>query len=461
MSPTIKIIGTVVMLALLVLALMKKKNVVASLFGIGIVGFAISCALNGVMPMGEQTTGSFFIDLFEKIGSVMSSQAGNNGLIIMAVIGYVSYMEYLKASTLFGIYCARPLKKLKNPYILVFFAVALSAVLKMVIASGIGLAALLLSIVYPILRSVGVSKKSSAVTVIFGYCFSWGPVTAFHTMLWGEVPDMPLTMAEFFISRNTPVSLICVVAVGLAVAVTSWYYDKKESGDNESENLADIDPKSLGIPSFYAFLPLLPLLFLIVFSSLVLKTVVISILAANILSFVISYLVNLIFAKDKNAAMNDVMVFFKSMGNAFGTAVSIIIAAGVFSAGLNSWGGMAVIFSAFQGSSSGGMVIGILGALLAFVMVIMTGAITSTVPMFVTMYTGLASSGVVTTADLVFMFNALTITATWGATVTPCAAAILFVAERCDMHVTELIKRDVLPCMVALAATLISAAVIY
>ena len=462
MTAPVQIIGTVVMLALLVFALVRKANIVASLIGIGILGQVVACLLNGVTPMGDASTGSFIIDIFESIGGVMSNQAGNNGLIIMSVIAYVAYMDHLKASTLFGIYCARPLKKLKNPYILVFFAVALSAVLKMVIASGIGLAALLLSIVYPILRSVGVSKKSSAVTVIFGYCFSWAPVTAFHTMLWGLVDDMPMTIAEFFATRNTPISLVCIVVAGLSVAITCRYFDKKEGLLGQSgENIADIDPDSLGIPKFYALLPLLPLVFLIVFSSLVVKTIVISILGANLMAFTISYLINLAVSKNRKEASGDVMVYFKSMGSAFGSAVSIIIAAGVFSAGLNAFDGMSVIFASFSGSSSGAAIIGIVGALLAFAMVVMTGAITSTVPMFVTMYAGLQASGIVTSTDLIFMFNILSVCATWGATVTPVAAAILFVADRCDMRVTELIKRDIIPCACCVIATIVTGLILY
>ncbi len=59
--------------------------------------------------MGDKTTGSNFIDIFELIKTKFVSTLSSNGLIIMAVMGFVAYRNHIKASTMLAYMASRPL----------------------------------------------------------------------------------------------------------------------------------------------------------------------------------------------------------------------------------------------------------------------------------------------------------------------------------------------------------------
>ena len=124
--------------------------------------------------MGENSTGSLFIDLFENIVSVSGSTLGRNVLLVMTVMGYVSLCEKLDATKMFAVYAAKPIKKIKSPYMIAVFVIILGIFLKLAITSSSSLCTMLIATMYPIMRAAGCSRGTAATAVTLPGCVIWG-----------------------------------------------------------------------------------------------------------------------------------------------------------------------------------------------------------------------------------------------------------------------------------------------
>ena len=110
----IQIIATLLLIALLVYGIVKQYNTVTLLFVLGLAALGVYTLVTGEAIV-ESTSGSRFIDLFEQINVIAKNQLQGTILVVMSVLAYVNYMSTLKASELFALIVAEPLKKLKSP----------------------------------------------------------------------------------------------------------------------------------------------------------------------------------------------------------------------------------------------------------------------------------------------------------------------------------------------------------
>lgn len=161
----IQIIATLLLIALLVYGIVKQYNTVTLLFVLGLAALGVYTLVTGEAIV-ESTSGSRFIDLFEQINVIAKNQLQGTILVVMSVLAYVNYMSTLKASEIFALIVAEPLKKLKSPYLLAGLTIVFGACLKLVIPSAISMQSLLLATLYPVLLAVGVSKATAATALL-------------------------------------------------------------------------------------------------------------------------------------------------------------------------------------------------------------------------------------------------------------------------------------------------------
>ena len=221
----IQIIATVVLLGLLIFSIVKKYNTTVVLLALSLIAFA-GLTIAGGSVMGENTCGSAFFDIFEKIESSASGTMGGNVLIIMSIYGYIVYMNHIKASDMFATMIASPLKKIKKPYLLAAGMILVGNLIKIVIPSGISVAALMIATLYPVLLKVGCSKATSASAVLLSYMSVWGPSDAslYTALSLAGIEDV--SVSEWFVQTQIPVMLITIIVVMLIFIPVSRFLDK-------------------------------------------------------------------------------------------------------------------------------------------------------------------------------------------------------------------------------------------
>ena len=366
-------------------------------------------------------------------------------------------MNHLKASNLLALLAAKPLRRLKSPYVVVVLAIVVGAILKLFVPSHSGLTTLLMATIYPILIQVGVKKKTAVATVVISGAFDIGPacpITNFVVAL-DDVKKLT-TITEFFIKKQLPVTVITIILTTVVFVLINRYFDKKEK-EEANEVMEVQEAKDLGIPMFYAVLPMLPLLLVLIFSKLVVGTIVISVVGANLIGFTVSFLCNLIFCKNRVTAFNDTQKFFDGMGNSFASVISLIVGASVFTAGINAIGGIALILNGLSGSGAGGGIATVVASAITTVTSLITGSGVAAVYAIAPMMPPISAA---TGMNLLKMMEPIILAGGIGRAVAPVSAAVIIACRMSGVDFMDVIKRNIMPVIVAFISAMAAAMIL-
>ncbi len=441
MISVLQIAATILAVVVLIFAIVKNYNTATSLLFIGLILLAAMTLITG-QSMAASSSGNIFLDIFELCNEKFSSQLSGTVLLIMSVMGYVTYMNHMKASKLLAYYASKPLKKLKSPYIILTLAILISAVLKLFVPSHSGLTALLMATLYPVLISAGINKVTAASTVVIGGMYDMGPSCPLtsYCMTLEEVASR-ISISAFFIQYQIPATL-CVIAVSviLFLIVTKWA-NKKHS---QSEETAEVDSSELeGVPKFYAILPCLPLIFVLIFSDLVMKTISLSVVAANVMSFIIAFIIDLIFSKKGNVAtFNDTQKFWEGMGTSFTTVGSLAVGGAVFTAGLEAIGGTSLLLNSIAGSSLGGILTVVAASLIGMFMSVFTG---SSVAAIYAVAPLLPQAALASGVDILMMLVPVLSAGGLGRAIAPVSGTVIIACSVSGVSPVDIIKRNIIP----------------
>ncbi|MBQ9659406.1 MAG: C4-dicarboxylate transporter DcuC [Clostridia bacterium] len=451
-----QIIATIIVVCILVYAIIKKLNAPTTLLCLGLIILAITSLISGTSVMRENTIGNNFLDLFEYIANQFSTQVTKSGLLIMSVMGFVYYMNHLKASNLLALLVAKPLKKLKSPYIAVLITILLGATLKLFISSHAGLTTLLMATIYPILIQIGVKKKTAVSTVVLCGAYDFGPacpVTNYVVKL-DEIASKT-NIIDFFIHWQLTITLMVIFTIAIVFTLISIREDKRDN--SISEEIQTQDPKELGIPMFYAIFPIIPLMLVFIFSKLVVGSIVISVTAANILAFVLVFILDVICKKDKKKAFNETEKFFEGMGKSFGNVIVLIIGASVFTAGLNSIGGITNILSLLSQSSLGGIGAIIVSTFITFFTGVITGSGVAATYTIVPLMPAVAE---VTGISVLKFVAPIILAGGMGRAISPISSAVIIASKMSDVDIMDVVKRNLIPVLAGFMVLIVSCLII-
>lgn len=459
MSETFSVIFALVLLAVLVFAILKKMQPVVVLWGLGTIALIILALITGTSSAAT-SDGSVILDAFEYFKECMGSQFSGNALLIMSVMGYVGYMNYLKAGDLFAVLVARQLQKLKVKYAVVGIVVVLDYLFMLFLPSGIATIALLLGTIYPVMIYLGVDKLTAGCAVVIGVGVFATPANFFPAQML-EYFGMTESLAVAYVKYMLPVVVIMEIFFAVSYVLVSKRATAKNAG-TIVEAPAIPDPKSFGIPYYYAVLPLIPFVMIIGFSKLFFESISISVVAANVLSFAIAFIVRLLSSKKPFIeTFNEGFIFFQRIGESVAPVAMIIIAGTYFAGALNATGGMNVIVDIFVNRISMPISIFIIFAsLLGALMYAATGSC------FLGLYSiGPLLCNAVLASKPEMMIPALLIftisSNILGASLSPISAANMFAAGFLDVPVTDIIKRCTLPAVVAFVVSAVASLIIY
>ena len=156
----IPIIATFVLLALVILGVIKKFNLVALFCAVGLGSLMVYSAVTGNSVIGDATTGNVVLDVFEYMFNTMKTQFTGTVMVSGTILAYMGFMNKIGASQAFTVLLAKPLMKIKQPYILLGAIVIIENFVKLVIPSSVSCTALLFAILYPIFLAVGCSNAA-------------------------------------------------------------------------------------------------------------------------------------------------------------------------------------------------------------------------------------------------------------------------------------------------------------
>ena len=365
----------------------------------------------------------------------------------LMMFGYVSLMNKLKATDMLAAVVAVPLKKIKSPYIVACFVIILGGFMKTAITSGTQIAMLSMATLYPVLLASGCSKKTAASAIMVLCCTTWGPAdpATYLSLSYLGLENTP--GVEYYVGYQLPLNFLFLLFASITFFFTSKIFDKKDKSVAYDLKLQGISPNDVEAPKFFCLLPLLPLIFVIVFSSLVYKTIVIGIISAVIISTILVLLIYAINSKKFGSAIELMGFFYDGMSMYMKSVAPIALFGTIFSYALRSIGGMDIVVNGLSSISAPVVIILILLFCLCAVVNAVLGNFWAGLSAFVPLATSLAANSGV---NSLFLCNQLTIAAGCGACSSPVSSTGIYVACAAEITTVDFIKRNILPLLAGL-----------
>lgn len=407
------IIGTIIVILAIALIILKYDAKVV------LISAGLLMGIIGGTPMS-------IFDAFEK--SMTSA-----GLIssICSCMGFALIMRYTTCDKHLVNALALPLKKL--PFLLIPGVVIATYLVNMAIPSAAGTAAAAGAVFIPLMISARIHPAMAAAAVKAGtYGSMLNPGLA-HNAFVAKIAGTGVTAMDvinFHYKANITTLIVAAIILSLIAFIT------KEYKIDTSNTTATID-KNFSVNPFHAIMPIVPIMLLLL-GSTVLPILKMSVPAAMIIGAILTIIVT------KTSPKKISNEFFNGMGEGYAKIMSIIIAAGVFVAGMNCMG----LIKAFTVSMmTNPNIMKIAAAVGPFILGFITGSGDAATMAFNEAISVHAADFGMTTIQ---MGSMATLGGTLGRTISPIAGATIIVAGLAGVNPFSVTKRNAIPIISAL-----------
>ena len=446
-------LGAIISLLFIIVAgrlLLKKYNPHAVLLVSGLLMLIIAQVLNYNLPTLKDPTGFSGFDLFRYIKESFSKTNAGVGLMIMAIGGFVAYIDKIGASNALVYVAMKPLKFFKKkPYIAASLVIPIGQLLFTAIPSAAGLGLLLMASMFPILVNLGVSRLSAVSVITATTAFGIGPASAI-TASATNIASVDTIL--FFLNYQIPLVWPLSIVMMITYYFVNRYYDKKNGFEKEIEETKEIE---LNAPLIYALIPVLPIILLIGFSKIFsIFSVPISLdtTTAMFISLFVALIYELVRTKNIKTVFDSLKTFWNGMGNIFKTVVTLIITADIFAKGLISLGFINGLLDLAQNLGLGAIGIGVVMTVMIFIASMLMGSGNASFFAFGPLVPKIANKLGVESTSIILPMQ---LSASMGRTVSPIAGVIIATAEIAKVSTIAIVKRNIIPLVVALVVMLI------
>ncbi|MCI8534879.1 C4-dicarboxylate transporter DcuC [Romboutsia ilealis] len=455
MQEILLVLFTLLAIICAVFAILKKFNSRFAFIALGIIFLFIATVIKGESILGDNTTGNMFLDIFDFIRVKMKDTAGGIGVTIMAGGAYVMFMNHLKAANVLANGAKKLLKNFKQPYLLLALVYLLGSALKLFITSQVALGMLFMVTMYPILLQLGVSRLSCVSTIIMCGFLDQG-LNDSSAIFTAGVMDLP--PMEYFTQYEGKVGLVTILVMAVVIPLYFKSRDKKEFGGLVFESSASGEEKPEDRrPAIYGFLPVIPLALVVAFSFI--PSIKMDVITANVIGFVIAFLFELIRRRNEISVVtnliNDVCLF---MADYFNKVVAMIIAAYIFSEGVKQLGGINILAEKMASIQGAGLLVMIALSALIFLTGALTGSGNAPFYAFGPLAPNLAEMLGISAQSMVVPMH---LSGSVGRTLSPFCPAVIAIPAMVDLEITDVIKRCVVPVIIATACVLITPTVMW
>ena len=446
-------LGAIISLLVIVVSgrlLLKKYNPHAVLLVSGLLMLIIAQVLNYNLPTLKDPTGFSGFDLFRYIKESFSKTNAGVGLMIMAIGGFVAYIDKIGASNALVYVAMKPLKFFKKkPYIAASLVIPIGQLLFTAIPSAAGLGLLLMASMFPILVNLGVSRLSAVSVITATTAFGIGPASAI-TASATNIASVDTIL--FFLNYQIPLVWPLSIVMMITYYFVNSYYDKKNGFEKEIEETKEIE---LNAPLIYALIPVMPIILLIVFSKIFsIFSIPISLdtTTAMFISLFVALICELVRTKNIKTVFDSLKTFWNGMGNIFKTVVTLIITADIFAKGLISLGFIDGLLDLAQNLGLGAIGIGVVMTVMIFLASMLMGSGNASFFAFGPLVPKIANKLGVESTSIILPMQ---LSASMGRTVSPIAGVIIATAEIAKVSTIAIVKRNIIPLAVALVVMLI------
>lgn len=427
----------------------------------GLVMLLIAAAM-GVMPVAaNKSTGFFGFDLGQAFSQLMASRLPGLGLNIMWIAGFSVYMDRIGASKALVKLCVKPLSAIRSPYVLLAVTYVMGQFIALFVNSAVGLGLLLMASIYPLLIALGVSRPAAAAVIGSTCCLDLGP-TSSNAMRAADL--MGTDVISYFVTGQIPVAICVIVVVALGHFFVQRWFDRRDAAKlaalHETETKQDLSKAFEGAgPTYYALLPIVPLVLLIIFSPMVYKDIKLSLQTGIVISLLIAFIVDLLSRRNFKEACANSKAIFEGMGKVFASTVSLICCAELFAVGMTKIGGVTTLISAAASMESAGVWVMLLVMLAIMVLAtIVTGSGNAAFFAFSPLLPQAAASVGINTAVLAVPVQ---LSAGIARTMSPIAGVIIAVSGIAGLSPLEIIRRTFPVMVLALIVNVIASTVFF
>lgn len=270
--------------------------------------------------------------------------------------------------------------------------------------------------------------------------------------------------AIYFVHYQLPTTLPIIIAVSIAIYLCNKFFDKKDNfvfnAQEIEKELNENEGKEKELkkpPRIYAILPIIPLVLILGFSSVLdsilvlmgissaeeVKAAASTAIEMNVpVAMVISTFVAIIFEmiryKSIVETLNSMMIFFKGMGHLFVITVSLIVCGQVFASGLLSVGFVDTLIEFCKNAGFGVLAIIIAVSILLAVCAFLMGSGNAAFFSFAPLIPNIAKHFGVETITMIAPIQIMT---GFGRCVSPIAPAILAISAIARVSPFAVVKR--------------------
>lgn len=426
--------------------------------GVLLIGGAIlllgGILLNDSPVMAKSATGSLYLDIFSQLSKNFIKISGSLGLAIMIVSAFAKYMDHIGASTALVKLSIKPLQKLNSPYIVLALSYVIGQILNVFIPSASGLGVLLMVTVYPIVVSLGVSSLAATAVIGTSACLDLGPASG-NAVLASKTAEMDAAL--YFANYQIPVAIATVIVI----TILHYFVNKKMDSKLEvAESKADLESKEEDkqVPKFYAFLPIIPLLIILMFSPLTGSSIKIGVVEAMFMSITLSMIIEGVRRRAFKSTLAELKIIFTAMGSQFANVITLIVAGEFFALGLTKIGVISALIDSTKSAGLGAQPMILVMTAIIVVSSILMGS--GNAPFFA--FAALAPA-VAASVDLnpIVMLMPMQLSAGIARSVSPITAVIVAVAGISGVSPFDVVKRTAIPMLGGLITVVITNMVLF
>ncbi|UWE71347.1 C4-dicarboxylate transporter DcuC [Corynebacterium diphtheriae bv. mitis] len=435
--------------------IIKKVNAAAAIFFVGVLLLMIAAISGKAEPSVEiKPSGNSFYDELLVIEALFKSRFSGIGMAIMVLFGFVSYMRTIGADAKAVVLLSAPLQKMRGSYWMVPIGFTIGTALSLIVPSASALSLLLVATLLPALVAAGLTPLTVAAIIVTSSTIVATPLEA-GLIQGADLVGMPISEYVYGnVAKATIPTLVITAFVHMAWQHHCDKVDARKSAlptsdtpsiQHDTSAVDDALRRAAGLPAYYALLPLLPLLLILV-TAVLHRSFEAGILPVTIVSLFISLIIEAIRHRSLMNALETVKLFFKGMGEGAAGVVALLVAAAVLVEGVTQLGVIDMLINATEGSSGAALII-----ILAFVastalMSALTGSGTAPYFAFSEVVPSLAAQTGVLPVQM--------LTAIWGTSnlmrqVSPVNAAVIIVSTAINVSPIKLVKRTSVPMIVA------------
>lgn len=447
------IVGPILALVFIIVItrlLVKKYNPHATLLIGGLLMLLLATLMDLQLPELKSSSGFKGFDLFKFIKESFSTINAGVGLMIMAIGGFVAYMDKIGASDVLVDIAMKPLALFrKKPYLAASMVIPIGQVLFVAIPSAAGLSLLLMTSLFPILTNLGVSRLSAVSVITASTAFGIGPACATTA---SAIEIINLDTVFYFLNFQIPLVLPLSLSMMITYYFVNSYFDKKDKEEI-------IDTKSIKekvmVPAIYAILPILPIVLLIVFSEFFPffePPIKLDTTTVMFISLFVALIFETIRLKSLKTVLNSLQTFWNGMGDIFKSVVTLIIAADIFAKGLISLGFIEGLIQVTQNIGLGAIGVGIVMTIMIFLASMLMGSGNAAFFAFGPLVPKIATKLGIASTDIILPMQ---LAASMGRTVSPVSGVLIATAEIAKVTPLAIVKRNIIPLTVALVIMLL------